>query len=222
MGDDQHRARELLEERLEPGQAVEVEVVGRLVEQQDRGAREQHAGQQRAGGLAAAEGAERHVERHMGDAERVARAVELRVQRPSPERPEAVLGVAVRGQCVGLVQALLELRELVVQPPDLAEGGAEQAVDRQLRPRRLLRQVADPVARPERHAAALRSIDAGEHPQQRRLARAVAAHQRHAAGARQRQVERFEQRDLAVCNEQVRRLEQHGALDYPAVASGDK
>ena len=173
-------------------------MVGRLVEQQDRGPREQHAGEQRAGGLAAAQRAERRLERHVGDAERVARAVELRVQRPAAERAEAVLGVAVHSQRVRLVQALLELRELVVQPPDLAEGGAEQAVDRQLRPRRLLRQVADPVARAERHAAALMSVDAGEHAQQRRLPSAVGAHERDPARAGERKAERIEKRGLAV------------------------
>ena len=154
----------------------------------------------------------------MGDAERFARPVELRVQRPAAERAEPVLGVAVRGQRVGLVQALLELRELVVQPPDLAERGAQQAVDRQLRPRRFLRQVADPVARPERDAAALRSVDAGEHAQQRRLPGPVAAHQRNAAGAGQRQAEGVEQHGLAVRDAQVRRLEEHECRlsSYPA------
>ena len=223
VGDDQHRARELLEERLEPGQAVEVEVVGGLVEQQDRGPGEQHAGQQRTGGLAAAQRAERHVERHVGDAERVARAVELRVQRPAAERPEAVLGVAVRGQRVGLVQALLELRELVVQPPDLAERGAEQAVDRQLRPRRLLRQVPDPVARPERHAAALQA-------HRRRRARAAATScpaplPPTSATRREPDSVRLSESNSVVSPYATRRsdaLSSMAAVDYPAVATGHK
>ena len=150
MRDDEHGAGEAGQELLQPGQAVEVEVVGRLVEQQDRRAREQHAGEQRTCGLAARERAERCVERHVGDAERGARAVELRVQRPAAERAEALLRLAVGGQRGGLVEPLLEPLEPAVQPPHLAERRAEQPVDRQLRPRRLLRQVADPVPRTER------------------------------------------------------------------------
>ena len=98
MRDDQHRAREAGQELLQPVEAVEVEVVGRLVEQQDGRPREQHAGQQRARRLSAGERAERRVERHVGDAERGARAVELRVQRPAAERAEALLRLAVRAR----------------------------------------------------------------------------------------------------------------------------
>ena len=150
-------------------------MVGGLVEQQDRRLREQHAGQQCPRRLAAAQLAERRVERDVGDAERVARAVELRVQRPAAERAEALLRLAVGGQRRGVVEPALEPLELGVQLPHLAERGAEQAVDRQLGARRLLRQVADPVARTECDAAALWSGDARQQPQQRRLAGAVGA-----------------------------------------------
>ena len=107
MRDDEHRAGEAGQELLQPRQAVEVEVVGRLVEQQHGRPREQHAGQQRARRLAAGQRAERRVERHVGDAERGARAVELRLQRPAAERAEALLRLAVgararRGRRAGL------------------------------------------------------------------------------------------------------------------------
>ena len=52
------------------------------------GSRQQHAGQQRARRLAAAQLAERRVERDVGDAERVARAVELGVQAQPPSAPK--------------------------------------------------------------------------------------------------------------------------------------
>jgi hypothetical protein len=218
VGDDQHGARELLQEGLEPREAVEVEVVGRLVEDQDRRPCEEYSGQQRAGRLAAAQRAERRVERHVGDAERVARAVELRVQRPAAERAEAILLLTVRGERLRLVQPPLELVKLAVQPPHLAERRAEQAVDRQVRPGRLLRQIADPVTRPERHAAALRSIHAGEHPQQRGLPRSVRTHQRDAARAGEREPQPVEQRGLAIRDAQVGRLEQHGEPPVPKVS----
>ena len=139
MGDHQHRTAEAGEERLQPLEAVEVEVVGRLVEQQDGRPREQHAGQQRPRRLAAAELAEGSVERDVRDPERVARAVELRLQRPAVERAEALLHLAVQREHRGLPQPAFEPLELTVQPPHLAEGGAEQAVDRQVRAWRLLR-----------------------------------------------------------------------------------
>ena len=173
-------------------------MVGGLVEEEDRRPREQHAGQQRPGRLAAAERAERGVERHVGDAERVARAVELGVERPAAERAEPILLLAVRGERVRIVQPLLEPLELAVQPPHLAERGAQQTVDGQLLPGRLLRQIADPVTRPERHAAALRNVDAGQHAQERGLAGAVGADERDAARAGEREAERVEQRGLAV------------------------
>jgi hypothetical protein len=210
VGDDHHRARELLEERLEPGEAVEVEMVGRLVEEEDRRPRQQHAGQQGSRRLAAAQRAERRIQGHVRDAERVAGAVELRVQRPAAERAEAILLLAVRGERVGVIQPPLEPCQLAVQLPHLAQGGAEQAVDRQLRPGRLLRQVADAVAGTQRHAAPLRSVDAGQHPQERGLPRPVGTHQRDAARAGEGEAQRVEQRGLAVRDAQVRRLEQHG------------
>ena len=53
--DDEQRAVEVAEERLEPGEAVGVEVVGRLVEQQHLRVLQQRRGQQRARLLAARE-----------------------------------------------------------------------------------------------------------------------------------------------------------------------
>jgi hypothetical protein len=162
--DHQHLAGEAEQECLQPGQAVEVEVVGRLVEQQHGRAGEQHAGQQRPRRLAAAEPAERRVERDVRDAERRPRAVELGLQRPAAERAVALLRLAVRGQRGRVAEPALQPRELVVQLPHLAERGAQQPVDRQLRAWRLLRQIADPVARAERDAAALWTTDAREEP----------------------------------------------------------
>ncbi len=198
MRDHQHRAAEAGEELLQPLEAVEVEVVGRLVEQQDGRPREQHAGEQRPRRLAAAELAERSVERDVGDPERVARAVELGLQRPAVERAEALLRLAVPREHRGLAQPAFEPLELAVQPPHLAERGAEQAVDRQVRAWRLLRQIADAIPRAERDAAALWSVDTRQQPEQRRLAGAVRADEPGAARAGQGQAERIEDRDVAV------------------------
>src|SRR6202008_4928994 len=69
---------------------------------------------------------------------------------PAAERGEPFLRVAVGGQRRRVAEPALERRELAVQLPDLAEGGAEQVVDREVRARRLLGQVADPVPRSAR------------------------------------------------------------------------
>jgi hypothetical protein len=153
--------------------------------------------------LAAAEAAERGVERHVADAERVARAVELRLERPAAERAEPLLRLAVGGQRIGLVQPRLEPLELAVQPPDLAERGAQQPVDGQPGARRLLRQVADPVTRPEHDVAALWSVDARQQAQQRRLAGPVGADEADAPRAGQGQAQPVEDGDVAIRGVQV-------------------
>ena len=55
VGDDHHRAREVAQRALEPGDALGVEVVGRLVEQQQVGLLEQQPAQRDAAPLAARE-----------------------------------------------------------------------------------------------------------------------------------------------------------------------
>ena len=213
--DDEHGAGEAGQELLEPCQAVEVEVVGRLVEQQDGRPGEQHAGQQRARRLAARQRAERRVERHVGDAR--ARRARRRAAPAAPSRRARRSAPAPRrsaASAAGSSSRRFEPLELAVQPPHLAERGAEQAVDRQLRPRRLLGQVADPVARPERDRSALRSVDAREQPQQRRLAGAVGTDEADAPVARQRQAEPFEDRVVAVLGVQVGCRERHRERGY--------
>jgi len=87
VGDDDERARISLQEPLEPSEAVEVEIVGRLVEQEKIEAREQDRGQSRPRRLPTGERARGAVE--------VDREPELRAGRPgaclevaAPEREE--------------------------------------------------------------------------------------------------------------------------------------
>ena len=74
---------------LEPGQAVEVEVVRRLVEQQHGRRREQDAGEQHARRLAAREPRERRAAVEVRDVEAPQHLVEARLERPAAERVEA-------------------------------------------------------------------------------------------------------------------------------------
>ena len=79
VADDQHGVRVAGEEGLEPDRALEVEIVGRLVEQQHVGAGEQHGGQRHphppaAGELGAGAGLGRGVEAEARSGSRPARA----------------------------------------------------------------------------------------------------------------------------------------------------
>jgi hypothetical protein len=122
------------------------------------------------------------------------RGVELRLQRPPVEGAEALLRLAVAGQRGGIVELMLEALELAVQPPHLAEGGPEQAIDGELRSRRLLRQVADACTRGARDRAALGRERAGQQAQQRALAGAVRADQRRAVARAKGQRQAVEER----------------------------
>ena len=132
--DDEHGAVEAGEELLEPGEAVGVEVVGGLVEEQDVGVLEQRGGQQRAGLLAAGEAPQRAGGVEVVDGEAAADLLGARLGRPRAGGLGAVEGVGVGVEVVRAV----ERRE---RPARLAEGVVEQLVERGVG--RLLRQVAD-------------------------------------------------------------------------------
>ena len=172
---DDHRAAGAVgDEPLQPGQAVEVEVVRRLVEQQDVEAGEQDRGQRRARGLAAGERHGLQVEQGGVQPEVAQDRLGARLEVGAAEREPGLerLGVAVLGArrvrrevVRGRLHARAGLgdagapREVVVQPL------AGRAVG-------LLRQVAGRPGR-QPHGAAVGPVQAGEQAQQRRLPRAV-------------------------------------------------
>ncbi len=171
MGDRDHAARELLEEALQPGDRLGVEVVGGLVEQQHVGRLQQQAAEGHPPPLAARQLRDIGVAR--GQAQRVHRDLDLPVEVPQVAGVDLVLQPCeLVGRLVGVVG-----RDLLVARQDLALGG-----DRLLDvlqhglarvEHRLLRQVADARAvRGERLAREV-LVDPGHDPQQRRLARAV-------------------------------------------------
>ncbi len=174
MRDDDDRAVELGDERLEPREPGEVEVVRRLVEQQHVEAAEQDRRERGARGLAAGEPGELAVEsraeselrEHSGRPrfEVAAPAGEERIERVVVCRGELRLGAEPRGEAVHPFRsrrhagATREIRE------------QRLAVERVA----LLRQVADGERRrvaPD--GSAIRLVLAGEQPEQRRLPRAV-------------------------------------------------
>ena len=154
------------EEPLEPGEAVGVEVVGRLVEQQHLRVLQQRRGQQRAGLLAAREPRERAVAGQVVDREPVPDLVGAGLGGPGVRGLGALEGVRVAVEVAGLAERGERLA-------GLPERVVEQRVERRVARGRLLRQVAD--ARGRRDRSAVGVLAARQQAQQRRLARAVGA-----------------------------------------------
>ena len=151
VGDDDDRPGEAAQPLLEPAQAVAVEVVGRLVEEQHGRRAPAACRQQRARLLAARQPRQRRARVEVVDAQRAARLVERRLQGPAAERLEALLRVAVAlergGRRVALGQPRQQRVQLAAHGPQLAQPGAEQLAEGRARVRRLLRQPADALAR---------------------------------------------------------------------------
>ena len=158
---------------FEPVDGFGVEMVGRLVEQQEVGLLEQEAAERDAAAFAAGE--LRHVGIVRRAAERVHRLLDLAVEIPQALGLDLVLELRhLVGGLVGIVH-----REFVVAVEDRlllldAEHGVAAHVERRVK-LRLLRQVADPRALGDEALADELGVEAGHDAQQRRLARAVDA-----------------------------------------------
>ena len=135
MRHEDHAARVLLQELLEPRDAFRIEMVGRLVEQQDVGLRQQQLGQRHAAPLAARELVDVGIARRA--AQRVERLLDLRVEVPQVLRVDLVLQRRhLVGGLVGIVR-----RDLV------------EAIDDRLLLRDALHRIAKHVLRPDRAPA---------------------------------------------------------------------
>ena len=96
VGDRHHRARVLLEELLEPGHRLRVQVVGRLVQQQEIGLLEKQSAERHPPDLAAGQSADCCVTRRA--AEGVHRDLDRPVQVPAVGRLDGVLYPSLLGQ----------------------------------------------------------------------------------------------------------------------------
>ena len=167
------------EEPLEPEHRLGVEVVRRLVEQQQVGRGEQQAAERHAAALAAGE--RRHVAVAVGEAQRVHRVVELRFELPRAAAVDLVLDRRLLGeQRVEVGVGLGELRgdrvEAVEQVAHLAHAVLDVLAHRLLGVELgLLLEQADRRVLPELGGAGRRLLLAGHDPQHRRLAGAVRA-----------------------------------------------
>ena len=171
--DRDHAARELLQEALEPGHRLGVEVVRGLVEQQHVGGLQQQAAQSDAALLAAGE--RRDVRVAGRQPQRVHRDLDLLVEVPQVLRVDLVLQAR---ELVGRVVRVVR-RDLLVALDDLLLLGHRfhHVLEHVLRriEHWLLRQVADARALRGEGLAREVLVDAGHDAQQRRLARAVRA-----------------------------------------------
>ena len=173
VGDDQDRAGIVAQMAFEPRHGFRIEMVGRLVEQQQVRLVEQQPAQRDAAALAARELGDIGVVRRT--AQRVHRLIDLAVEIPQALRLDLVLQLGhLVGGLVGIVR-----RQLVVAVEDrLLLGDAFHDVLAHRLGRielRLLLEVADARALGDPGLAVIVLVDPGHDPQQRRLARAVDA-----------------------------------------------
>ena len=173
VGDDEDRARIGAQMPLEPVDGLGVEMVGRLVEQEEVGLLEQEAAKGDAAALAARK--RRHLRVVGRAAERVHRLLDLAVEIPQALGLDLVLKPGhLVGRLVGIVHrefiVAVEDRLLVLDAEHRVALHVELGVEL-----RLLRQVSDPGAFGDEALADELGVEARHDAQQRRLARAVDA-----------------------------------------------
>ena len=178
--DGEHGALVVVQELLKPQHAFGIEMVCRLVKQQQVGRFEQKAAQRHAAALAAREHVDRHV--GVGALQRVHRLGQLAVQIP------AVFGVDLVLQLAHLVHERVKVRVRIghlgadlVESLDLGQDVGESHLDVLenglfLVQRRLLLQDAHGVAGRQTRLAVGNLLEARHQFEQRGLAHAVGAH----------------------------------------------
>ncbi len=210
VADDHDRRGIRLEEILEPQHRFEIEVVRRLVEQQQVRRREQQRRERDAHPPAARKSLERLVLHRLVEAE--------------PDQDSR--GAGGRRMGVDRVEPLVDLAEPVGIVAVLAFGhqrgtldvGGEHGLERGgIAPRRFLRDIAEPGAARHFRGSGVRLEHPGDHPYQRRLARAVAPDQPDPAARRQRGGRAVEDRASAEAHRDVGQVEHdRGALALAA------
>ena len=190
---DQHDAAlEVLEQVFQPGDGVEVQVVGRLVEEEHVGAGHQGAGQGHALFHAAREAGDRQVGRQVQALQGLFDAL-----LPVP----AVAGLDLgheRFHLIGVALAMGDGFEALAQLADVAQAFADGALHRgAFAERGLLRHVGQLDALLHLHLAVVELVDADHDFQQGGLAGAVAADQADALAGLQREGGVVKQGDVA-------------------------
>ena len=172
VADDQHGVRVFDKVGFEPERAFQVEIVGRLVQEQQVGFTEQHGGQSHAHPPAAGKGRAGHLLFFMG----------------KPQTTQDGGGTRFGGPCFDIGQPRLHLGDAGRVSGGFGLGqkgfafgiGAQDGVDeRHLVARHLLADPSDLPTFGNGHIAGIQHHLAPDHPEKRGLARAVAPHKAH-------------------------------------------
>ena len=196
MADDQHRALVLLQRLLQPLGGLKVEVVRRLVQQQQIGLGQQQPRQAQAGLFAAGEHPRGLILAALGEAQTRQHALDAAGPLVAAGGLEAIQQVGIAAAQAGIfirvlvlfghlglqrAQALLHLLQWIEHALQLLLHG-QVALDVGL-----LRQQPHARTLDDGDAALVRLHRAGDQPKQRGLARAVRANQPHAAARLERE-----------------------------------
>ena len=201
MGDAYHRARILLQVLLQPVDRFSVEVVGRLVEQQDVGVLQQQSAQRHASAFATRQCC--HVLVFRRTAQRVHCAFQLVVDVPSVGCVELVLQLRLPVyqlvhlvgvlKHVGVGEALVHLVEFLQQVEHRLHALLHDFLDGFRRVEfRVLLQVSYAVSRGEYHFSLILLVDTRDNLQQRRLSGTVQTDDSDFRAVEERQVYVFE------------------------------
>ena len=210
MADDDQRVRIARQMLLQPERAFEVEIVGRLVEQQQVGLGEQRGGERHPHPPAAGEFAAGALADRPRKTRGPARIAAARAGAAcAPMSASRVWISAIRwGSCA--VSASASSRARSASACSTTSIRAVGAV------RRLLRQPADAPARRNLHAALFGGDVAGHHAEQRGLAAAVAADQSDAGTVRNADRGAVKQQPSGNANRQV--VDDEHAAIWPSAA----
>ena len=190
VGDQHHAALEAAQQLLEPGDRVEVEVVGGLVEQQHVGHGHQRLRQRDALLHAAGQAADVARCRPGAAAPAWCPRAAPSSRRPAPRCASAARRGRRRGHAPrSAARTRLGLGHAFADDVEHAVRRLEQ---------RLLRHVADAQALRHLQQPVVELLQPGQHLQQRGLAGAVAADQAEALAGLERERRAVEQRDMAV------------------------
>ncbi|CAM5605820.1 hypothetical protein STENM223S_03765 [Streptomyces tendae] len=181
MGDREHRAAVRPQLRLQPFHGPVVQVVRRLVQEQDLRAAGEDPGQGETGALAPGQGAEPAlpVERRQPEVvQRDVHAVIGVVAAPGLVASEEHGVRRQRRRIVAVTERPLGPAQLRLQGPQVREGQVDRVLDGGGRGQRDgLREIADSAGGGHGHLAAVRALPPGEDPEQGGFARAVVTDQ---------------------------------------------
>ena len=217
MRHEHHRPRIVREKGLEPGHGLDVQVVGRLVEQEHIGLRDQRAGQKGAASPAAGQRVNDRVGREVEPLEHELDPLLEPPPVPFLERvlqPSELLERGLRSGCGDLDRrVVIRGRQVAEVSKPLRHHVEDGTVGRQ---RHVLHQPRDPQPRLAPDASRIGQLIAADDLEQRRFPRAVAADHAHPLPRLDLQAGIVEKREVAVGDRDVLERNQRHLGRLPA------